>query len=141
MAQTGMEDEESIYELRRRLALLEWVTLAIVLAVLAFFAFVNVNLSFAIDRFDELFSDMLGDKPLPALTKTVIGCGRMGLPLFVSFFLPFGAAIFLFLQRTKGMPWVVSLCVISYLIIQAIVISVAMYMPMITIITELNGQN
>lgn len=134
-----MENEQEIYEMRRRVALLEWVTLAIVLAVLAFFALVNINLSLAISRFERIFADMLGDKPLPVLTTMVFNCGRMGIPLVVSFFLPFGAAIYLFLQREKGMPWVVSLGIIFYLIIQAIIICWALYLPMVTIMIALNG--
>ncbi len=134
-----MENEEELFELRRRVSLLESVLLVVVLAVLAFFALMNINLSLAISRFEMIFADMVGDKPLPAATKLVIVYGSSGLALAVSALLPLGTAILLFLKRPKRSPWVFAVGVIILLILQAIVICVALYLPMLTIVTEMNG--
>ncbi len=137
-----MENDREVIELRRRVAFLQGTTLSVILAVLVFFALVNINLSLAINYFERIFADMLGDKPLPALTDLVItyGSGSFELALLVSVFLPLGTAIFLFRKRRQKIPWVFAVGVIFYLIVQSIVICVAMYMPMVRIIMEVNGQ-
>lgn len=139
LTEKGMENEHELYELRRRVSFLEGTTLSVILAVLAFFSLMNVHLSLTIPRFERIFAEMLGDKPLPVATQLVLNYGRSGLALAVSVLLPLGTAIFLFLKRPGRIPWIFALGTIFFLIIQAIVICVALYLPMLSIISEMNS--
>ncbi len=53
--------------------------------------------------------------------------------------LPAGAIIFLLRNREKPIAWGITVSMIVFLMVLIFVIPTALFMPMITIITEMNG--
>jgi len=129
-----MENNDIINELKLRLALLEWASFALVVAALIFLAFANLILSAVIGQFELLFVELIGDKPLPAMTRLIIMFGRSGAAHAASFLLPLSAYLYLAFNKSKRLPWVIALCVILYLMIQVLIVTAALFMPMYSIL-------
>lgn len=110
-----------------------------VACLLVFFALANLTLSFMIARFEVIFAEMLGDLPLPTITQFTIYYGRSGLAQLIPILLPLAAFVLLLLKRERGISWSIALCVIFFLTIAAILVTYALFLPMVTIITEMNA--
>ncbi|MGY8640911.1 MAG: hypothetical protein ACKVJU_07450 [Verrucomicrobiales bacterium] len=117
-----------------------FVVVGVLLVV--FFALVSNAVVSLIPQFERIFSDMLGDVPLPQMTQMVLrlpyffnGLGRF----LLTAILPIGAIVFLLLNREKPIAWGITISVIVFLMILIIVIPTAMLMPMMTIITEMDS--
>ncbi len=110
--------------------------------LITFFALVSTRIGLIIPKFERIFSDLLGDTPLPGMTQMVIRLPYifygLGYPM-VTAALPAGAIIFLLRNREKPIAWGITVSMIVFLMVLIFVIPTALFMPMITIITEMNG--
>jgi len=136
-----MEDLE-ILTLKSRFAKLQRMFVVVGVLLVVFFALVSNAVVSLIPQFERIFSDMLGDVPLPQMTQMVLrlpyffnGLGRF----LLTAILPIGAIVFLLLNREKPIAWGITISVIVFLMILIIVIPTAMLMPMMTIITEMDS--
>lgn len=111
------------------------VRFALVAIVLGL-SYFGIRASLSIENFHQIFTDMIGGKPLPPLTTFVINA-RPGF-MFVSFIVPLVAFGMLFVRNL-----VISIYVIGVLalvtLIQFIVLYHALSAPFIQIATNMSG--
>jgi hypothetical protein len=83
---------------------------------------------------------MLGDKPLPAITRIIINASRLAdgaaFPCAILTLTGFALA-FLLVRRNESIGWKVSLGVLAVLILIFAIISTGLYLPTHSIIVEL----
>lgn len=92
----------------------------------------------SVGRIELIFSEMLGDKPLPALTQFVLDFRSILAVLVFSLFL--GATSVGLGSRSPRTALIVIAAGVFVEIAAWLLISVALYLPMLTITTEMGRQ-
>lgn len=131
-----------ILELERKLDKLSWAFVGLAGTILLGMAAVDLQIAFIIPKFERIFSEMLGDQPLPLMTQTIIDAGRSGAGLLlpvVSTLVPLGVLTFLVARRTHPLAWFIAVAMVLLQILWAGVAVVSLYLPMVSIITQMNG--
>ncbi len=134
---TKTDTEIDVAGLKTHVSRLERVLVFSLIALLFFLGVACAFSTFLIQNFERIFSEMLGDKPLPVLTRLVIDWGRLGIGAPLCLLLPLGAGLFLFFGRVKSIAWWTALAIILFLLCYLLIVNFALYVPMITIITEI----
>lgn len=135
-----MDTEVDGTALQTRLNRLENIVMAALIVLLLFLGAAAFITTVGIGNFERIFSEMLGAKPLPILTQWVISWGRFSFGIPFSFLLPLGAVVFLFVGKSRSIAWWTALIVILFLCLYLLIVNLALYLPMISIITEMNHQ-
>lgn len=93
---------------------------------------------FSVPRFEMIFMEMLGDKPLPALTQLLISAHPFSLVVPLGLF---GSAVFILIQSKKReLPYYVAGSALICLIAICLLTFSGLWAPMLQIITEMNSQ-
>ena len=129
-------------EAERKLAHLQRVFVVFGSTLLILLGAVATGIVFAIPRFEVVFSEMLGDKPLPALTQLSIGLAGLGdglLLLLLTAALPLATVIHLAIRPGNRSAWWTTLGVGIFLLLFIAVVSMSLALPMIAMLTELGA--
>lgn len=94
--------------------------------------------SLSVGRIEQIFLEMLGDKPLPGLTQFVMDLRSILTVLVVSVFL--GATSVGLGSRSPRTAFILIAAGVFVEIAAWLLISVALYLPMLTITTEMGRQ-
>lgn len=102
-----------------------------------------LQVAWMIPRFERVFAEMLGDKPLPLMTQWVIGLGRLGdgfvlAGILIVLLVP--AFILLVNRRNDPVAWITAVVTVAILATWALLAVASLTLPMISVITELNHQ-
>ena len=104
---------------------------------------IGTQIVMLIPRFERIFSEMVGDKPLPLLADLVISFGRGFegyLPFLFSSVLPLLALLFLWLNRNRPVAWILAVGTIVLLTIMIALIAAGLFSPVSSMITEIASQ-
>ncbi len=134
-----MNSEPTVESLHIQINRLEWVLVMFLLCGLGFFCLVALNSSLMVPKFTEIFQAMLGSRSLPTLTQFIINFSNTGLPPILAVAIPFTAAALLVIKRKTFTAWLIAIGVMFLLIVISAITTMAMFAPMIAIITELNN--
>lgn len=109
---------------------------AVVFAVVIGLSLLNVGIAQSIGKFESIFHDMLGGKPLPGLTQLIIE-GRM-VVLLIAGTIP-AAALGALLSR-RVVPAIYVLSATGFIaILEIVVVYLALYLPLIAIIKQMGA--
>lgn len=134
--------DNGIHELERKLDKLSWAFVGLAGTILLGMAAVDLQVAFIIPKFERIFSEMLGGKPLPLMTQIVIDAGRSGAGLLlpvVSTLVPLGVVTYLVARRGHPVAWLIAVAAVFFQILWAGSAVVSLYLPMMSIITGMNG--
>ena len=136
-----METDTSaeLESLKIRLGRKEWVMLYTALSVLVFFSLLALCVQAVVPKFEPIFSEMLGDAPLPGLTRLVFTLSQNGIAMILAVLVPLAVAILLILKRNALFPWVITLVAVLLLMFQIIATVAALVIPLSTIMFEMNA--
>lgn len=138
---SNLENFPDLSSIERKLDRLVGVLVVLLGALLFLLALGCLQIAWAIPRFARIFTEMLGDKPLPAMTQLVIGLGHLGYGMMLpacSVLLPLAAVVFLVIRRQDSKAWMVAAATVVVLVLWIVMAVAALYLPMIAIITEMN---
>ena len=139
-----MDETETISELRREVAGLRFGIFLGATVVMASFAFLNLIAVLSIPKFEKIFEDMLGSRDkLPELTKWVFVYGGWGGNLMpfvaISSFALITWSVML-LTRHSWRYILVAVFAVFGLILHGLVITMALYLPLIQIIQGIGSR-
>lgn len=129
-------------ELERKLGILVWAFVVLAAGIMAVLGLVGVRIAMIVPTFERIFAEMLGDKPLPGMTQGLIELSRLAagwlLPI-LALMLPAVGIAFLMAFRTRPVAWMVAVGTIFLQMAVAALVVFALYLPMMSIIVEMNG--
>lgn len=134
-----MDPETEIIELKTRIGKLEWVLVGFALSVMALLSMFCLFATMLVPWLENIFSEMLGGMPLPGITQLVINLNRGGVLPLIVVLIPIGAAISLMIKRRNFAAWVAAFVAILLLIVMTFGIVVSMFVPWLSITTELSA--
>lgn len=130
------------HEAERKLAHLLRLFVAFATAALVLFAAAATVVVSVVPKFDKVFSDLLGDKPLPAMTQLSIALARLGdgrgFLLFTAV-LPLATVVLLATHPGKRSTWWMTTGVLMFLLLLIVGVSLSLALPLIAITTELGA--
>jgi len=139
---TNEDPNTAILGLERKLKKLTSAFVALGGTLLFILAVTDMQVALIIPEFERIFSEMLGDKPLPLLTQTVIDTKSLGggllLPVVIAV-VPVGVLIVLITRRTSPLAWAVTVATIFFQGFGAVIALISLYLPLLSIISELNN--
>lgn len=127
----------------RKAETLKRLFLVIVSLQLVLFGGVCTEVVVLIPKLERIFSEILGDKPLPLLTESVIRFGRGFegfLPFLFSTVSPLLTLLFLMLNRNRPVAWILAVGMILLLALFIALISAGLFIPLSSIISAMNSQ-
>jgi hypothetical protein len=128
-----------LQDLRRQVARLRFTVVALLGCALLFLALANLALITLAPRFELIFEEMLGSKnKLPALTKLVINYTQWFggvIPYGVIVGVPSLCFALVLVFRKSIVPVIVSVAVMLLMIVHAPIIVLALFLPLIQIIS------
>lgn len=130
------------HEAERKLAHLLRLFIAVAAAALVLLAAAAASVVAVVPKFDKVFSDLLGDKPLPAMTELGIALSRFGdgwgFLLFTAV-LPLATVVLLVTHPDKRSAWWMTTGVLMFLLLLIVGVSLSLALPLIAITTELGA--
>lgn len=90
---------------------------------------------FSIAKYEKIFSEMLGTRPVPTLTLVTLSLGNSLFTLAALVLLPIGSMTWLWLERARpGLPTFVMLCLCIFLMLFLILVRFSLELPMMDIV-------
>lgn len=130
-------------DLAGRLAQIQRIFLIFSSVVLVLLGAAATSVVSLVPRFEKIFYEMLGDKPLPSMTTLSIRLAESGngfLSLLFTAVLPLAMVVTLVMHPRKEWVWWSTLCVAVFLLLLVVAIPLSLSLPLLTIVTEMSSQ-